>query len=140
MSQLTATPQVDQVVRRWSRGPRCVGRARAELSSTLADWNLVTISDSALLVLSELLTNAVRHARVRGREIETRFVRLAQGVRIEVHDASSVCPVRVAPSEDLFSGRGLLIVDALSGRWGVSDRRGPGKAVWAELHAQAVIA
>ncbi|MFG3495293.1 ATP-binding protein [Streptomyces sp. NPDC047928] len=127
------------VVRRWHRGPRCVGHARALLADVLDDWDLNAIAESAVLVLSELVTNAVRHAPVRGRDIETRFLRLAtHGVRIEVHDASGVRPERVPPRADLSGGRGLVIVDALADRWGVSDRRGPGKVVWAELHAEAV--
>ncbi|MFJ1894629.1 MULTISPECIES: ATP-binding protein [unclassified Streptomyces] len=123
----------DQVVRRWSRHPRQVGRARAELRTALAGWALVPVTDTALLVLSELLTNAGRHARVSpGREIETRFVRLPDGVRIEVHDASSVRPVGREPALEADDGRGLFLVDALADRWGIADRNGPGKAVWAE--------
>ncbi|MGC5399120.1 ATP-binding protein [Streptomyces sp. DT20] len=123
----------EQVVRRWSRHPRQVGRARAELRTALASWGMVPVTDTALLVLSELLTNAGRHARVSpGREIETRFVRLPDGVRIEVHDASSVRPVRRESVPDACEGRGLFLVAALADRWGAADRNGPGKAVWAE--------
>ncbi|MCZ1013098.1 ATP-binding protein [Streptomyces albulus] len=56
-------------------------------------WGLAEVSDDALLVLSELLTNAVRHAQVsRGREIRTRYSREPQGVRIVVHDAAQSWP------------------------------------------------
>ncbi|WP_367648437.1 ATP-binding protein [Streptomyces sp. CNQ-509] len=59
------------------------------------------LEESAVLVVSELVTNAVVHARVPpGREIQTRFVRQDRGVRIEVHDASSVWPVPRVPDED----------------------------------------
>ncbi|MEU8702191.1 ATP-binding protein [Streptomyces sp. NPDC048680] len=123
----------DQVVRRWSRHPRQVGRVRAELRTALASWALVPVTDTALLVLSELLTNAGRHARVSpGREIETRFVRLPDGVRIEVHDASSVRPAGREPALDACDGRGLFLVAAPADRWGSADRNGPGKVVWAE--------
>lgn len=123
----------EQVVRRWSRHPRQVGRARAELRTALASWALVPVTDTALLVLSELLTNAGRHARVSpGREIETRFVRLPGGVRIEVHDASSARPAGREPALEDCDGRGLFLVAALADRWGSADRNGPGKAVWAE--------
>lgn len=133
-----ATP-VEPVVLRWTRRPQCVGRARAELRNTLCAWGLLALEDAAVLVLSELLTNAGRHAHVAGREIETRFLPLAGGgVRIEVHDASPVLPVERAPDLDLdqgleaCGGRGLFLVAALAVRWGYGERSGPGKVVWAE--------
>ncbi|MQS36694.1 ATP-binding protein [Streptomyces katsurahamanus] len=122
------------VVSRWSRRVRSVGRARAELRTLLASWGLACIEDSALLVLSELLSNAVQHAQVSpGRDIETRYERLHDGLRIEVHDASDTLPLLDAPASDATSGRGLLLVEALAAKWGVSRRDGPGKAVWAEI-------
>lgn len=122
-------------VLRWSVGPSCVGLARRELREALACWGLGVIEDAALVVLSELLTNAVRHARVAGREIETRFQPVPGGLRIEVHDASDVRPLLAMPGSDASGGWGLPMVDALAERWGASDRNGPGKAVWAELTA-----
>nr|WP_309505521.1 ATP-binding protein [Streptomyces phytophilus] len=107
-----------------------MGLARAQLRKALAGWGMAGIEESAVLVVSELVTNAVVHARVPpGREIQTRFVRQDRGVRIEVHDASSVWPVRRMPSES--GGYGLLVVEALASRWGVAEREGVGKAVWA---------
>lgn len=118
------------VVSRWSRHRRCVGLARAELRKVLAEWGLAMIEEAALLVLSELLTNAVRHARVPpGREIETRYLREGGGLRIEVHDASEELPV-LGPSGEA-GGWGLLLVDRLAARWGVAERDGVGKLVWA---------
>lgn len=92
------------------------------------------LADVAELVLSELFTNAVRHARgPADRLVETRYERLPDGtLRIEVHDANSLRPERQEPSKDADSGRGLALVDELtSGRWGVSERLGVGKLVWA---------
>ncbi|MFE4913635.1 ATP-binding protein [Streptomyces sp. NPDC056652] len=118
---------------RWSRHPSCVGLARLELRKALVGWGLAALEDSAVLVLSELLTNAGRHARVSpGREIETRYVAESAGLRIEVHDASSDKPEQRMPDLDACDGRGLVLVAALADRWGVSDRNGPGKVVWAE--------
>ncbi|MFI1398473.1 ATP-binding protein [Streptomyces sp. NPDC020681] len=120
------------VVRRWTRHPASVGRARTELRETLANWCLNAVEDVALVVLSELITNAVRHARVSpGREIETRYVRETDGVRIEVHDAADERPATRAPGES--GGWGLGLVDELSDRWGVDDRAGVGKSVWAVM-------
>lgn len=131
MGAVTVAPRGESVVRRWARVPRSVGLARAELARALGGWGLGPVEEPALLVLSELMTNAVRHARVRGRDVESRFVRLEDGVRIEVHDASNTRPVPTSARADLCGGRGLVIVEAVADRWGVSARRGPGKVVWA---------
>ncbi|MGD3112963.1 ATP-binding protein [Streptomyces sp. YGL11-2] len=119
---------------RWARHPRCVALARAELRKLLDRWDLAVVADDALLVLSELLTNAVRHAHVsRGREIETRYSREPKGVRIEVHDAAQNWPQPRQPDGD--GGRGLVIVAELAARWGVEARDGIGKSVWAVIEA-----
>lgn len=114
----------------WRRHPRCVGLARAQLRKALTTWGLTAIEEPASLVVSELMTNAVVHARVPpGREILTRFVRQDGGVLIEVHDASAVWPERRVPDE--CGGYGLLLVEKLAARWGVAERNGIGKRVWA---------
>ncbi|MFE3829905.1 ATP-binding protein [Streptomyces sp. NPDC059092] len=125
----------DAVVLRWNRHPSSVGLARLELRKALAGWGLSRLEDSALLILSELLTNAARHARVSpGREIETRYLTGPHGLRIEVHDASREQPRPQAPELDACEGRGLVIVEALADQWGVSEREGGvGKVVWATL-------
>ncbi|MFC4034053.1 ATP-binding protein [Streptomyces polygonati] len=121
------------VVERWAYNPQSVGEARHELRRALEAWGLDALAETAELVLSELLTNAVRHARpsLEG-EIETRYERGEGGVRIEVHDANETWPLLQKPSEEGESGRGLALVDALTAsRWGVSEREGAGKLVWA---------
>ncbi|MEU9999234.1 ATP-binding protein [Streptomyces sp. NPDC050848] len=123
----------ETVVLRWAQGPRSVPMARRRLSGTLERWGLECVVEGASLVLSELLTNAVRHGRVPGREIETRFARLPGVLRIEVHDASEKRPMMALPSDCAGGGWGLPLVDVLAAKWGVSDRSGPGKVVWAEL-------
>jgi serine/threonine-protein kinase RsbW len=75
----------------------------------------------------------LRHARVPGRQVETRFFRAGDGVRIEVHDAAEERPVPRGSLEDATDGRGLAVVSALADAWGVSGRNGVGKAVWAVL-------
>lgn len=118
----------------WPATPHSVHRARHALLDALTAWELGGLGDSAALVLSELMTNAVRHGRVSGRGIGTRFVRQADGLRIEVHDCGDGKPELQSPAGDSEHGRGLALVDALTGsRWGVVARPGPGKVVWAEL-------
>jgi anti-sigma regulatory factor (Ser/Thr protein kinase) len=116
------------LVRRWPRSARCVGVARQELRQELEAWGLSRLAETAELVLSELFGNAVRHAcPPRGRLIETRYERALGGVRIEVHDANENWPELRKANADEECGRGLLLVDALTGsRWGVSERDGWG--------------
>jgi two-component sensor histidine kinase len=103
------------------------------LVHSLDAWGLARFADDAVLVVSELLTNSLRHAREpHGRQIATRFERLESGVRIEVHDANDSKPERQEASSEAVSGRGLALVDVMTGgRWGVSDREGVGNLVWA---------
>lgn len=122
-------------VRIWPPTALSVHRARHALADTLDEWKMDELGDTAALVLSELLTNALQHGRVPGRHIGTRFLRLADGgLRIEVHDPRNEAPVpRTAATWD-ERGRGLALVDALTdGRWGTATREGPGKLVWADL-------
>jgi anti-sigma regulatory factor (Ser/Thr protein kinase) len=83
------------------------------------------------LLLSELVTNAVRHARVPlGREIEVCCALRDGQLRIEVADASDDQPQKRLAAEDDERGRGLLLVDSFAAKWGVSPRDGVGKLVW----------
>lgn len=122
-------------VRRRTYEAQCVSEARHELRRVLSAWGLDDLADRAELVLSELLTNALRHTvPPPDSEIETRYELLSAGVRIEVHDADNTRPTVQSPSMDEEAGRGLALVDALTGaRWGVSDREGVGKLLWAVL-------
>lgn len=117
----------------WPPAPLSVGRARRFLAVHLVQWGLSQLSDCAELIVSELVTNAVTHAHPPyGNLISTRFERLETGLRIEVHDSNETKPERRSASVDEECGRGLGLVDALTGGdWGVSDRNGPGKMVWA---------
>ncbi|MEU4114078.1 ATP-binding protein [Kitasatospora sp. NPDC028055] len=92
------------------------------------------LASSGELVLSELVTNAVVHARVPpGRRIAIRFKAVCDHLRVEVHDANSEKPVvRRSTGADGCSGRGLFLVEALSVEWGCVPRpEGIGKIIWA---------
>ncbi|SEN59374.1 Anti-sigma regulatory factor (Ser/Thr protein kinase) [Actinacidiphila rubida] len=120
---------------RLPRHSRSVGRARARFRSQAGRWDLAEeTAETAVLLLSELVTNAVRHGHVRGRHIEVRCVLAPTVLRVDVSDAGRGVPVlRQAAAED-ESGRGLTLVAALATTWGVLPRRhGIGKTVWCEI-------
>ncbi|MDB1088769.1 ATP-binding protein [Streptomyces sp. ACA25] len=111
--------------------------ARLLAAHQLAQWGHPRGSeahDTVVLVVAELTANAVLHGRVVGRDFAFSLSRdESRGVvRIEVTDTHPVRPARLAPGPDEAGGRGLLLVDALATHWGVRDRLGPGKTVWAE--------
>ncbi|WP_069461922.1 ATP-binding protein, partial [Actinacidiphila rubida] len=101
MEQASAGP-----VTLWPATPHSVHRARHTLLAALDAWELGGLADSAALVLSELMTNAVRHGHVSGRGIGTRFVRQVHGLRIEVHDCADGKPELRSPAHDSEHGRG----------------------------------
>ena len=80
------------------------------------------------LVVSELATNAVRHART-AYEVA---VRLVPVMRVEVTDGSATPPVLAQPDLRALGGRGLIMVDHCAHEWGTTIVHG-GKIVWAEL-------
>jgi anti-sigma regulatory factor (Ser/Thr protein kinase) len=89
------------------------------------------LGDRLVLVTSELVSNAVLHARS---VFTVRIVIDDLTVRVAVHDASSSPPIGGDVVAGSVSGRGLAIVAALASRWGVDlAPDGTGKRVWAEL-------
>lgn len=112
--------------------PQSPRRARAAVGECCRAWHLLELYDDVALIVSELVTNAVRHA---GTEVRLRLERLPHGVRLEVAD-DSTRPLRQVVGYADEGGRGLPLVDALSTRYGVEGRP-DGKVVWAELVALA---
>jgi anti-sigma regulatory factor (Ser/Thr protein kinase) len=107
--------------------------ARARTRSTLASWRLPALLDPLLLVVSELVSNAVRHGRA---PVGMLLRRTGGGVRVEVHDdASEAGPLGASTlsGPDAESGRGLFLVDAVSSDSGVQQIPEDGKVVWATL-------
>ncbi|GAA2135716.1 hypothetical protein GCM10009760_14610 [Kitasatospora kazusensis] len=85
------------------------------------------------LLLSELVSNALEHADTPGRLIWVGLEVDVTRLRIEVHDASPVRPVLREVYDDERRGRGLVLVERLSTRWGCCPRAGGiGKIVWCE--------
>jgi anti-sigma regulatory factor (Ser/Thr protein kinase) len=118
-----------QVVR--PNGAGAVKLARQATRDALARWRLAHLEETAVLLVSELVTNAVRHAR------NTHVIALDLEIGqtwlwIEVQDADPRWPQPRTPGSFDESGFGLMLVDALAGGWGVRETV-TGKAVWAKL-------
>ncbi|MGW1980296.1 ATP-binding protein [Streptomyces sp. NPDC001889] len=122
--------------RQFPRTPRSAPRARAFLRERLTAWGITGEAVcTAELLLSELVSNAVRHAPVPpGREIGVRLA-LDDGIlRLEVADTDDRRPEPRPAEAHAEDGRGLAIVSALAEGWGwVPRAHGIGKTVWAEL-------
>ena len=111
--------------------------ARQVTRETLAAWRVGHLEETAVLLISELVTNAVRHARP-GRLAMALYMEAdGERLRIEVHDADPHEPRQRAPGALDESGFGLLLVEALAGKWGVRQTV-TGKAVWAEVDVRQV--
>jgi signal transduction histidine kinase len=115
-----------------SREPAQVRHARNQARKTLFDWGLGEHAELAALIVSELVTNAIRHG---AGPIRVRVSRACGDLRVEVHDHGAGRPVWRQPADDDESGRGLALLDALIGLHGgrrevTSDAAGPGKTVY----------
>jgi|SRR5215470_4884695 len=125
--------------------PSAVACAQLHARNVMCEWDLPSVADSVELVVSELVTNAVRAStgpdgrpkydaktglpRVHLRQLSDRA-----HVLIEVWDQDPRMPVAAATGPDDESGRGLMLVEALCERWGCDTSPGwDGKVVWAEV-------
>ncbi len=110
--------------------PAAIGRARREVEDALAEARVdPRTSGDLMLLVSELVTNAVRHAG--SDEFEVRLAVAPDKLRLEVQDEGEGFDPRIAPSDDGSGGYGLFIVDRLADRWGVE--RDEGGVIWVEL-------
>ena len=105
-----------------------VRTAREVTRKQLATWDLGHLSDLAELLVSELVTNALR---VASQEVTLRLM-LVGKLLVEVSDDDHNLPQLRRADEDDENGRGLALVSNLSRRWGTS-RKAVGKVVWFEL-------
>ncbi|MFF8291532.1 SpoIIE family protein phosphatase [Streptomyces sp. NPDC016309] len=114
--------------------PERIAAARQHLRELLHDWADPEQVDSAVLMVSEMVTNVLVHT-----DGDALLVAEATGdhgkrrLRVEVADASDELPHRRRPGEMASSGRGLILMEMLAHEWGV-DPRGEGKSIWFELH------
>lgn len=131
--------------------PNAVRLARLHTTNVLSRWGVpAEVVETVKLIVSELATNAVRHPKEEGDEVsiyssefDVQTFELAleidrDAVRVCVWDHDARPPVLTEPGVEATSGRGVLIVAAVSNRWGHHPARGlPGKVVWAEVSLSA---
>jgi anti-sigma regulatory factor (Ser/Thr protein kinase) len=123
------TPQVLELRFRHSARPAAIGRARHDVEDALLDAEVDRrTTGDVMLLASELVTNAVRHAH--GAEFEVRLEVRPEVLRLEVHDEGAGFVPKIAPSDDGTGGYGLYLVEKLADRWGVE--REPG-VIWLEV-------
>ncbi len=108
--------------------PASVSRARRWLSERLEQWGLEDLDYDMSVVLSELVTNSVLHAKT---SIVIRVSRTAT-IRLEVSDSSPALPNVRTHGLSNTTGRGLYLVAALANAWGCDENKS-GKTVWAEF-------
>ncbi|MFE0383281.1 SpoIIE family protein phosphatase [Streptomyces bungoensis] len=114
--------------------PERIAEARRHLRGLLHDWRSAEQVDSAVLLVSEMVTNVLVHtdsdalliAEVAGEPGGRRL-------RVDVTDAGDDLPHKRRPGELASSGRGLLLIELLAQAWGV-EPRGEGKSIWFELY------
>jgi len=114
-------------------GPDSPGLARRFVQRQLSGWGLDGLVDDVCLVVTELVTNAVLHARS---DMEV-VLEVGDRVRLEVQDRSPRIPAVRTSSTLTATGRGLRLVELLANHWGAAPA-GTGKVVWCEFAIPAV--
>jgi anti-sigma regulatory factor (Ser/Thr protein kinase) len=116
-------------------GDHSARHLRRILAMYLAAWETPELTEAAGLALTELVANVVRH--VPDRRCALLMLRRPGGVRVEVTDAHPSPPLYTAVDELAEGGRGLVIIEAVTDRWGWQPLPGrPGKTVWFECDAK----
>ena len=120
---------VDSARARLVGEPPSAAAARRFVDETLGRWNFNDAFETVTLLTSELVTNAILHARS---DFEISVLLMDDRLRIEVSDSSPAVIHRRAAGDDELSGRGMFLVEAMAEAWGVEPRPW-GKIVWFEL-------
>ena len=109
-----------------------VRRARSLIRDPLKRWGLEDLIDNSELLVSELVTNAIKYASNNGEDqVMLRLVLEPDSLVCEVHDSSPALPRVLQVDRDAESGRGLHVVSQMASRWG-ARRTATGKVVWCE--------
>ncbi|GAA2331295.1 SpoIIE family protein phosphatase [Streptomyces violaceusniger] len=128
MARLNGLPAEHVAQWRLALDPSEVGRARRLVRERLLRWGLPESVETAELLVSEAVTNAIRHAHTH--HVRLRLVR-TDALLCEVTDDDHELPTLLSADRDDESGRGLRVISKLAREWGTS-RTGRGKTVWFE--------
>lgn len=110
--------------------PSAAAIARQVVDDACRAWRLNHVRDAASLVITELVSNVVRHA---GTQMEISLTASPGALRLAVRDGSPLLPSPASVGGSLAeTGRGLLVIRALAVAWGAAPS-GDGKVVWAVL-------
>ena len=114
--------------------PEAVGTARTAAVRQLSEWGLDDLAFTTELIVSELVTNAIRHARpLADGCLRVRWKVRGEVVELEVTDGGGdTAPVPAPAAVWVSSGRGLRIIRSLAHEWGVGEDKG-GQTVWAAV-------
>ena len=115
---------------RLTTGPAAAAEARGQVRAAIRAWDVPVDPDVAVLLSSELVTNAIGHET--GETIVLAITCSFGQLRVDVHDTSRTLPVLVDAPVDAEAGRGLMLVATLSATWGIY-RTPSGKAVYFTL-------
>ncbi|MFE9817099.1 SpoIIE family protein phosphatase [Streptomyces sp. NPDC005773] len=129
MARLNGIPDGDVAAWQLALDPREVARARRLVRGRLLDWDLPDAVEAAELMVSEIVTNAVKYGRTH--HIGLRLVRTG-ALLCEVTDDEPAPATLLDATADDESGRGLVLVSSLAREWGTSTTA-RGKTVWFEL-------
>jgi anti-sigma regulatory factor (Ser/Thr protein kinase) len=121
---------VSPVVVELAAQPTAARTARSAVREALDQWGLDVLVDDAVLLTSEMVTNAVLHAR--SATVLTLTLVADDAVRLEVADASGVLPRPHHYAATSTTGRGLRLLESLARDWG-TETTPTGKRVWALL-------
>jgi len=113
--------------------PTEVAAARRFVADTLSTWQAHQDRETAVLLVSELVSNAVVHART---DITITIRNDGALLTVEVQDGSDQLPDRHDAAPTATSGRGLAMVDRMAQDWGVRRLPGDGKVTWFTLVAE----
>lgn len=126
------------VRRAWLEAGQGAAQAREFTRHVVQSWGLAVLAEDATLIVSELVTNALRHG-VGGEAmpagVELMLCRRAGLMACAVIDSGADLPLLLPPDHGAETGRGLHVVEALSASWGWARLGGHSKAVWATLRA-----
>lgn len=134
-------------IRQFAAEQAAPGTARRHTAAVLDAWGLSVVTDTAILIVSELVTNAVQataelrpgDASSRQPTIAMRLSCISSTLSVEVWDRNARPPLRRQPGDHAEDGRGLMIVESLSTRWAYyRPPTAPGKVTWCQIEVPQI--